>query len=115
MPAFGPVKYLRRTFDCINDYPPPQNGENITQWIDRLHGMNISVNSSELLEWFWPYAVIDSTYEGVDALESAPVGVEFFRWGMTIFASNEDDLMFLKLRFSGLVQLYRAHRTKDEQ
>jgi hypothetical protein len=111
----GPVKYLRRTFDCINDYPPPQNGETITEWIDRLHGMNISVNSAELLEWFWPHAVLDSTYEGIETLESMPKAVDHFRWGMTVFVSNEDDLMIMKLSYPGFSRMYKPHRLKDEQ
>jgi len=75
--------------------------------------MNISVNSSELLEWFWPHAVLDSTYEGITALESIPRAVDHFRWGMTIFASNDDDLMFIKLSYSGVGRIYKPHRLKE--
>jgi hypothetical protein len=111
----GLVKYMRRTFDCISDYPAPENGETITDWIDRLHSMNISVNSCELLEWFWPHATIHMDTSEQRELHCRLPDLKFFRWGAMAFTSNEEDLMLLKLSAEpGAVgTLRKPNRTKE--
>lgn len=111
MPAFGPVKYLRRTFDSIHEYPAPEDGETITAWIDRLHDMNISCGREELLAWYWPHMVVDSYEVDLVELQDWPIG-SFFRWARTIYATNDDDLMILKLTYSGLSTIQKPERLK---
>lgn len=93
----GPVKYGRRSFDNINDYPPPTNGELVTEWIDRLHEQNISVNRSDILDWFWPNLAFNMSIAEQDELMRAHPTIKFFRWGGRVYLSNTDDLMMLRL------------------
>ena len=97
MQDHGPVRYMRKSFDCINDYPPPQNGETVTEWIDRLHANNISVNRMDILDWFWPSVALNLNYEDKEALLARIPGIQAFCWAGRVYVSNTDDLMVLRL------------------
>jgi hypothetical protein len=108
----GPINYLRKSFDNLDDYPEPYEHESITDWVDRLHDMNISVNSIYLLQWFWPHADFQANAEGL--LSRSNVKSErYLLWGLDIYGSTEEELMLLKLSHDGMGRIFSAKKPKE--
>lgn len=82
----------------INDYPKPNIGETIGDWVDRLMDAGLPLHSSDVFCWHWPHAIFDLYDHNFSNFIESLKGEDYFRWGNRVFVSNEDSLMMFKLQ-----------------